>query len=171
MQNGDIQKENKKSYKMPVILVVVWVLIIMLFGYGIWQDKSDESSNDISFEETTIAPAANTNTTPADNMTDEQKNQARIRDSMRLSHMRMLQSILQSYYDDNEYYPEYIKNLVPDYLESLPQNPGPGGRAYVYTGIGSKPYSFYDMSYVLEVGADGIGSGMHIMSPSGIATP
>ncbi len=156
---------------MPVILVVVWVFIIVLFGYSLWQDKSDESSDDTFFEETTIVPAINTNTRLADNMTDEQKNQARIRDSMRLSHMRMLQSTFQSYYDDNEYYPEYIENLVPDYLESLPQNPGPGGQAYVYTGIGSKPFSYYDMSYVLEVGADGIGPGMHIMSPSGIATP
>ena len=85
--------------------------------------------------------------------------------------MKMLRATLESYRDDNEHYPELIEDLVPDYLESLPQNPGPGGQPYVYTGIGSKPYSYYDMSYTLEVGAEGIEPGMHIVSPGGLATP
>ena len=165
-------KSEKKSRKVPIILVVVWALIIVLFGYSMWVSKTNNNSNAL-LEETTIGPSeeTNTNTSLIANMTEEQRNQALIRDSLRLADMKKFRSILESYKEDNDHYPEVLDNLVPDYLDEIPNNPSPGGQEYVYTGIGSKPYSYYDLSYVLEVGAEGISPGMHIASPGGIATP
>jgi len=168
----NIVSKKKRLYKVPVILIVVWVSIIILFGYSLWVSKTNNNSN-ILFEETTISPSdeVNTNTSAIANMTKEQRTQAQIRDSLRLADMKKLRSALESYKEDNEHYPEVLDNLTPDYLKEIPVNPSPGGQEYVYTGIGSKPYSYYDLSYVLEVGAEGISPGMHIASPGGIATP
>jgi len=161
---------EKKSHKVPIILVVVWVLIIVLFGYSLWQDKSDESSDDImAGESTAVSDTANTNTASVEEMTEEQRDQALLRDTKRLSDMKLFRVTLETYRSDNGNYPETLDDLIPDYAEFLPRDPL--GQPYVYTGIGSKPYTYYDMSYNLEVGAEGIEAGMHIASPNGLATP
>ncbi|MFA5134165.1 MAG: hypothetical protein WC505_00035 [Patescibacteria group bacterium] len=167
------ETQRKKSYRVPVMLIVVWAFIIGLFAYSLWLDQDDENANEL-LPETTLssnADAEPVNDNPAVNMTDEERLQAESRDNKRLTDMKMLRIMLESYRDDNGNYPETLDALVPDYLEVIPSNPGPGGQPYTYTGIGSKPYAYYDMSYWLEVGLEGIAPGMHVMSPGGLATP
>ncbi len=164
---------KKRSYKLPVILVVVWIVIIALFGYSIWISKEDNV--DETGQATSIGAGGNANTTsisqPEVIMSDEEREQARIRDSKRLADVKQLRAKLEIYQEDNGYYPENLDSLVPDYLEYLPQNPTPGGTAYNYTGIGSSPYQYYDMTYTLEVGVEEIDPGMHVANPGGIAVP
>lgn len=167
------ETKQKKSFKVPVILVVVWVFIIGLFAYSLWLDRDDGDANEL-LSETSISPSTDSvsvNSNPAVNMTDEQRAQAESRDRKRLTDMKMLRTTLEMYNDDNGNYPEFLDDLVPDYLEFLPANSSPGGQIYTYTGIGAQPYSYYDLSYGLEVGIEGIGPGMHVMSPGGLATP
>ncbi|MFA6097928.1 MAG: hypothetical protein WCV50_03970 [Patescibacteria group bacterium] len=165
----------KKSHALPVILVVVWVAIIGLFAYSVWSGKQDKNEN--NYDEIALTSPENTNSeeisAPAVNvnMTEDEKTQARIRDSKRLSDMKRLRSILDEYRSKNGYYPEELENIVPDYIDALPQNPGPGGQPYVYNGIGSKPYTYYALSYELEVGDEGIDPGLHIAAPGSIAEP
>lgn len=173
MENSAENKKEKKSFTFPVILGVVWILIILLFGYSIWVEKDNETDNTI-YDETTFISGSDANTEtiqPAEQLTEEETNQARIRDSKRFSDIMRFRSALESYRVDNGNYPESLENLIPDYTDYLPQNPTPYGSTYVYTGIGTRPYSYYDLSYTLEVGVEGIDPGLHIATPSGPATP
>ncbi len=157
---------------MPTILVVVWALIILLFGYSLWIDKSEEN-NDLEMETTIGTPAQSelVNANPLDGMTEEQIDTARIRDSKRLADIKRLHGALNRYREDNENFPEALAQLIPDYIDAVPQNPNPGGKPYTYTGIGSSPFMYYDLSYILEAGVEGINPGLHVASPGGIATP
>ena len=169
MPEENQEQPKKRSYKVPIILVVVWGAIIALFSYSLLANKDTDAVPVTNLVETTIDATPVINAAPK--MTDAQIQQSRIRDTIRLNDMRSLRSALQEYNNDNGNYPEELDNLIPDYMETLPQNPVPGGQTYVYTGIGSKPYSYYDMTYELEVGAEGINPGLHVTSPGGIATP
>ncbi|MBU0598403.1 hypothetical protein KKF61_05470 [Patescibacteria group bacterium] len=167
------QVKQKKSLKMPLILVVVWLLIIALFGYSLWLDRNDNSDSSI-YEEVSLS-SDDTNSTaisaPPVDMSEAQKEQAGSRDSKRLNDIKSMRAALESYRHTNGNYPAALEDLVPDYFEFLPVNPSPGGKPYNYTGIGSEPFTYYDISYVLEIGAEGIDPGMHIANPSGLAAP
>jgi len=160
----------KKSFKAPAILIVVWTVIIILFGYSMWVDKTSENANK-EFEDTIVSPTEKETTiaSPPVNMTDEQRGQAQIRDTLRINDMKKLRSAIGLYFEDNENYPETFNVLVPNYLDEIPDNPFPGGQTYVYTGIGSKPFAYYEISYSLEVGTEGIGPGVHVASPDSVA--
>jgi len=169
-EQNDIKPKLKKSYKVPAILAVVWVLIIALFGYSVWVDKTNGNTNE-ALGETTISPVEKetTITSPPVNMTDEQRSQAQIRDNIRLTGIKKLRSALTSYFENNDFYPSTLDDLMSDYLDEIPHNPFPGGQEFVYTGIGVEPYSYYEISYALEVGTEGINSGIHVASPDAVA--
>lgn len=173
MDKTSPEPKKKKKVSTPLILVVVWALIIVLFGFALYQDDSDTDAAYVPVEPQIESPTDEQEEELArvSEMTEEQKEQARGRDLIRLEHMRQLMSALADYNEDNGNYPDDFDNLVPDYISSVPVNPDPGGMVYNYTGIGTKPYSYYEMAYRLEVGTDGIGPGMHIASPDGIAYP
>ncbi len=159
---------------MPAILVVVWVAIITLFGYSLWlgRDRADDEAN-LGGQGAALESAGNSNTAEGTvpSLSDEERTLAESRDLKRLADMKMMRAILESYQKDKGYYPNTLDDLKPDYLENLPVNPTPGGAEYVYTGIGVAPYGLYDMTYELEVGAEDIEAGAHVMSTSGIAAP
>ena len=105
-------------------------------------------------------------------LTTEERAQAVVRDAKRLVDVRSMQAALESYKKANDdSYPAELISLVPAYLNGLPGNPAPGGITYTYTPIGSEPYAFYDLSYVLEVGAENIAPGDHTATPEGVAMP
>jgi len=160
-------EQKKKSYKVPSILIFVWVLIIILFGYSLWIDKDDTNTNTTATKTTIESPDAD-EVAEAIEMTEQQREQARVRDGIRIEHIKSFRSALESYNADHGKYPEAVVDLIPDYLESIPENPSPGGLAYNYTGIGSSPFRYYEIAYKLEVGIENISSGLHVASPDSL---
>ena len=166
----NVPNNQSEKRKFSVILVIVGIAVILLFGYAWWQSQSDGDNDAVDNINDSIGDAINNNSTPAGaNITNEQREQARILDSKRLADIRIIQSALEEYKKGEKNYPEAIDSLKPDYLEIVPNDPT--GAPYVYTGIGSSPYTYYDLSYYLEVGAEGVEAGSHTASPGGIATP
>ncbi|GEM_PF-1644444 len=157
------------------VLIGVCIFALVLFGLALWTNQDKKAANE--FGESSLTNVndenigqSNTNAIIAQ-MSDEQKEQARIRDSKRLADIRSLRDALEKYKKDVGSYPQNLFLLKPRYLEEIPVNPAPGGQDYVYTPIGTEPYSIYDMSYSLEIGAEGVGPGEHIASSDGLATP
>jgi len=161
-------EQKKKSYKVPAILVFVWVLIIILFGYSLFIDKDADTNTTPTETTTTIESPDAESVAAAVEMTEQQKEQARVRDGIRVEHVKSFRSALALYQADHEKYPETVTDLVPDYLESIPGNPSPGGVTYNYTGIGSSPYRYYELAYKLEVGTQNISAGLHVASPDSL---
>lgn len=159
-------EKKKKSYKVPAILVFVWILIAVLFGYSLWVEK-DSNTNTAPTETTIESPDAE-EVAEAIEMTEQQRKQALVRDGIRIEHVKSFRTALATYHGDNEKYPETVADLVPDYLESIPENPSPGGLTYNYTGIGSSPFRYYEFAYKLEVGVENISAGLHVASPDSL---
>ncbi len=105
------------------------------------------------------------------------KDAAKKRDEQRINDMETIRDAMKKYYDKNSTYPGELGMLVPEFLDQVPENPSPGGAIYSLTGIGaevkpgSKQYKYYDLVYVLEVGAKDLEPGMHVANPDGIAVP
>lgn len=160
---------NKKT----VLIVIIAVIIIGLSigSYFVFFNKKIDNKN---FQSANINFSSNnfpTNNPAVANMSEAEKSQALLRDQKRLSDIRQLQLSLAAYYKDNESYPEQLTDLLTKYIQAIPGNPNPGGIIYTYTPAGASPYKSYSLSYVLEIGAEGIGPGSHLATPSGIATP
>jgi hypothetical protein len=157
------------------VLIGVCVIALILFGLALWTNQDKKATEQLG--ESSLANANDENIGQTNinaviaQMTDEQKELARIRDSNRLADIRSLRDALDKYKKDVGSYPQDLPLLKPRYLEEIPVNPVPGGQDYVYTPIGTEPYSIYDMSYSLEIGAEGVGPGEHIASSDGLATP
>lgn len=162
------EQAPKKKFKIPTILVIVWIVIIILFGYALLIDRQDEPKADDELQRTTLEEPTNVNSS-LKAMSEAQQDQARIKDSKRLADMKRLRAVLEEFKEAKDFYPTDLESIVPTYLEFVPRDPN--GQDYGYTCIGSEPCAYYDMSYVLEIGVEGISPGMHIASPQGIATP
>lgn len=166
---------KKKSVVVPTVLVVVWACIIVLFGYSLWSGRNSTTADETNDTNAAISTPEGTNTptlgTPPQQMSETEREQARMRDTKRLSDIKMIQVALESYKKASAAYPESLSQLVPTYLKDLPTNPSPGGMEYSYTAIGGTPYTYYDLNYYLEIGADDIALGDHTASPGGVATP
>jgi len=162
-----MEEQKKKKYKMPTILIFVWILIIALFGYSLLIDKDDTDAN-TTLTGTTIESPDAEEVAETIEMTEQQKEQAQVRDGIRIEHVKLFRTALATYHGDNEKYPETVAELVPDYLESIPENPSPGGLTYNYTGIGSSPFRYYEFAYKLEVGVENISAGLHVASPDSL---
>ena len=176
---------------------IICVLTLLVFtGWGCSDDSTNENANETKdinegleyFEwdevnaNENVNENENTNETLETNEntnlgveeaepTVEAESDAELRDIQRLSHVRIIQGAIITYHDANGNYPDTKADLIPDYLASWPVNPTPGGADYVYTPIGSLPAQYYDLSYELEVGTEGIIEGVHVANPDGIAVP
>ncbi|MFH1235395.1 MAG: hypothetical protein V1685_00455 [Parcubacteria group bacterium] len=158
-----------------IIIVSILILIVGGGGYYLGTRNTNEANipaNQVITNEGTV----NTNTIidlsqVNANLTGEDLAQAKSRDEKRVNDIRSFQAALEKYKDERDAYPDTLIALVPDYLDGLPGNPSPGGITYTYTPIGSSPYTYYDLSYVLEVGVDDITIGDHSATPDGVATP
>ncbi|HCJ52124.1 MAG: hypothetical protein A2898_03525 [Candidatus Kerfeldbacteria bacterium RIFCSPLOWO2_01_FULL_48_11] len=156
------------------IILIVLILVAGAIGYYIGtRNKSadipaDEAiTNEGTVNTNTIIDLSQVNA----NLTGDELVQAQTRDEKRVNDIRSIQAALEKYKNDKGAYPEALTGVVPDYLDGLPGNPSPGGITYTYTPIGSAPYTYYDLSYVLEVGVDDITIGDHSATPDGVATP
>ena len=163
---------NKKT---ALVIIIVAIIIGLGIGsYFIFFQKKTNNTNSIA---TVNSNATNNSFVPDNynpaiaNMAPEQKVQAESRDSKRLSDIRSLQTALDAYNKKNDGYPEKLTDLLSGYINAIPGNPNPGGIIYTYTPIGTSPYAFYDLGYVLEVGAEGLEQGFHTASPNGLAVP
>ncbi len=88
------------------------------------------------------------------------------RDKQRIKDIRAIQSAAEVYTKEKKSYPEKLENLSPKYLKELPKDPTfKDEKGYLYTPIGSEPYSLYDLTYQLEVGFDDFEPGTHIANP------
>ena len=56
--------------------------------------------------------------------------QRRARDDDRKNDLKNIQSSLETYYSDNNVYPDAMADLVPDYMQAVPTDPQ--GAAYTY---------------------------------------
>lgn len=157
--------------KIIFIITAVIVIGLGLAGYFVFSAKNINNTNS-SPANTNIASTNLLNNNPAlANMSETEKSQALLRDEKRLSDIRQLQVALTDYYKDNESYPEKLTDLLTKYIQAIPGNPNPGGIIYDYTPVGTSPYKSYTLSYVLEIGAEGVDHGSHLATPQGIATP
>jgi len=107
------------------------------------------------------------------------------RDAKRVSDVKQLQSALELYYNDASGYPPTATiegdclSYDPDsgggfgatcktdgttFMNIVPTNPSPNGMSYDY----SETDGSYSLTYKLESGAGGLGSGIHTASEQGI---
>ncbi len=104
------------------------------------------------------------------------------RDAKRVSDIKQIQSAMELYYNDANGYPDATNSKINDetfgtgsmsydgttYMNIIPSNPNPGGEEYAYEETDNQSYS---LTYKLESGAGGIGSGFHTASEQGIQLP
>ena len=164
------QTSPAKKRTVPVLMVVVWAAIAALFGYSIW--ASDNDDDQTAGGQATVIADANPDTAireVAADMSESEKKSATERDQQRVADIKTIRSGLGDYYEATGHYPSSLEDLVPNYVDTLPTNPTPGGTDYSYTGIGSAPFMYYDLVYALEVGVDDIGPGQHVANPEGLS--
>ncbi|XOU94169.1 MAG: hypothetical protein ACNFW9_04965 [Candidatus Kerfeldbacteria bacterium] len=160
--------------RFPTIIIIAVVALLILFGFALWQEESNQGAIVNTGPETSFQPTAINEETigePAKELTEEESNEASDRDETRLTDIKKMQEALENYKDNNGNYPDNFEGLVPDYMEIVPTDPSLNGTEYNYTGIGASPYMYYDMTYTLEVGVNDINPGMHVANPDGIAVP
>ncbi len=103
------------------------------------------------------------------------------RDTMRISHIKQIQTALELYFNDNIKYPDNITPGEPIgsfnaivYMPEMPKNPTPVGN----NCIGSPEYSYalkengqsYELKFCLENESESLYSGVNIATPAGIST-
>ena len=105
------------------------------------------------------------------------------RDARRVSDVKQIQSALELYYNDVNGYPDEgtvtegtindeawgtgsVNNDGTTYMNIVPGNPDPGGAEYAYEVAADN--QTYSLTYKLESGAGGIGSGFHTATEKGI---
>ncbi len=98
--------------------------------------------------------------------------EAQIRDDKRLADIRQMASALELYYNDYNAYPQYLQNLSPNYLYTLPATPTPiDGNCTavqsVYTYTRYTP-SHYTLTFCLGAQTGGYSSGPRTLSEAGI---
>ena len=104
------------------------------------------------------------------------------RDAKRVSDIKQAQTALELYYSDQSGYPVATGNLGSSYvclgtagfattsacpgayMGLIPSNPAPNGATYVYTGNASG----YTITFNLESGTGGLGSGGHTADQTGM---
>ena len=96
---------------------------------------------------------------------------AKSRDARRVSDIKQIQTALELYYQDANGYPSaaamptVIAYSGSTYMGQVPLNPAPNGATYTYTSAGGSTYS---ITFNLESGTGGLGSGNHTASPNGL---
>ncbi|MFC1687758.1 hypothetical protein ACFL0L_04205 [Patescibacteria group bacterium] len=161
-----------------IIFIIALIIVVGFVAYYIGKSGSEEDASNSTTDSKSANEDATINTNTIvdlsqvnSNLSGDELKQAESRDKKRVSDIRSIQSALEEYKSDNDQYPEKITALTTEYLDVIPGNPVPGGITYTYTPIGTAPYLFYDLSYVLEVGIEDITIGDHTATPDGIATP
>lgn len=170
---------SANSHKIKELYAWIIIALVVLIGGGIFSyyaffnNKVAKESGKVSGAEVNqnISQDNEESGNPVVNMLPEQKAQAEVRDQKRLEDIKRLQAVLLQYFKEKQSYPKELAELVPKYIEMIPVNPAPGGASYNYTPIGTAPYKFFDLSYTLEAGVEGLEPGMHFASPNGIAEP
>lgn len=157
----------------PLLVLALFLAVVVgIFWYftrdgGVLAPTGNENVNG-SFVANTNQPVT-TNTTNTGTIIDQV---ARARDLQRVNDVRLLQGAITEFYGDRGVYPASFDDLLAEeYMAQLPENPTPGGIAYVYTPIGAEPFRFYTISYQLEVGVEDVAAGDHTANPNGIAQP
>lgn len=146
---------------------IVIIIVVLILGGGIyWYYTQNKADINIPSLESPQASETNQNTNTPSTIFSKV---AETRDLKRFSDLRTIQAALSAYFGENQSYPGSLEELS-DYLEVVPRDPQYPAKEYVYTPIGASPYKFYDLSYTLEVGIEGIGAGQHVATPSSIAT-
>ncbi len=102
----------------------------------------------------------------SDPLTSQLRSAAASRDKRRLADVQALRQALDLSKGDHGAYPEALAGLVPDYFATVPHDPKTL-LPYGYTVIGSGG-DFYDLTYTLEVGSDGIVAGEHTATPEAL---
>jgi len=154
--------------KKILAMLGVFVLTIVLVGCGSSGDTDPVKTLDINagledFQFDEIDENINTNISV---LTGEEKEVAKSNDELRTETVKKIQTALELFAANNASYPETYDELVPDYLEVWPDDPG--SYEYVYTPIGALPARFYDVSYQLELDTDELSAGVNIASPDEI---
>lgn len=173
--------------KKAIIGIICLSLVLVIAGWGCSTDDTEESTiivkdineglDEFTWEnvnenvnEAVVNENINLGVEEAEPTTEEEV-AAETRDKQRLTDIRSIQAAIELYKADNDNYPDSSGDLIPDYLSAWLVNPAPGGADYIYTPIGSLPAQYYDLSYELEAGTEGIIEGVHVANPDGIAVP
>jgi prepilin-type N-terminal cleavage/methylation domain-containing protein len=96
---------------------------------------------------------------------------AKSRDAKRVSDIKQVQTALELYYQDANGYPSAaamptsITYSGSTYMGVVPTNPAPNGTTYTYSSDGG---SSYTITFTLESGTGGLGTGIHTASPNGL---
>jgi prepilin-type N-terminal cleavage/methylation domain-containing protein len=96
---------------------------------------------------------------------------AKARDAVRVSNIKQIQTALEMYYQDANGYPSAAAMPTSlatggnTYMGTVPTNPSPGGSTYTYTSSGGTSYT---ITFTLESGTGGLGTGLHSATPSGL---
>jgi hypothetical protein len=160
------------------IYIAIFALVAISGGIGIfwWSHTNDNTDQMASINASTNQNSNaneminNTAPAPTNFLTGALLQEAKARDAKRLGDISTIMTALTSYQGDNGGYPDELIALIPEYLDSVPENPTPKGVTYSYTPIGTAPYSYYSLNYNLEVGSGDVIAGDHEASPDGIAT-
>ncbi|MFH1598228.1 MAG: hypothetical protein ABIB97_04130 [Patescibacteria group bacterium] len=161
-----MEELNKKDNKSLVIIALIVAVAAAGFIYW-WMSREEETTTNQNQNVNKILILPEDTTPPA--QSDDPS--ATQRDSERLHDVRTLSVALKEYFEAEGGYPEQIAVLVTaEYLDSIPDNPEPGGQEYSYSGSGDVPYQDYELCYSLEMGIEGISSGEHCAKATTLAT-
>jgi len=111
---------------------------------------------------------------------------ARSRNARRLADIRQIQTALEMYYNDQNYYPTAVSSAVPSpiasgttvYMNIVPKPPLPGdltacgtpiGYTYATAAQGSIANGTYTLNYCLGSAVNNIIAGMNTATPAGIS--
>ncbi|HHA19177.1 MAG TPA: hypothetical protein ENK70_05675 [Methylophaga sp.] len=163
---------NIKDIKVTILVVIGIIIIIAAAIYAL--ASNEEVSIDIisSTINTAVATNESLDLPSVEELTEEEKSDAQVRDQERIAEVGDIESALKDFVEAKGYYPTTIDEIVPDYISKLPTDPMPESYEYTYTCIGStNPCVLYDLSYILEVGTDELPAGLNLVSPEEIAIP
>lgn len=171
---------NKQSKALIIILVFFILLAVMgVGGYFIYsnyqKNQAEETARLTALEEERQRQAA----LEAQRQAEEAQQQAQEdadaqllesqaqqeRDRQRIQDIHGMQVALEFYYDDQQSYPPFLPDqgtFSQDdkvYLDTIPQNPTPGGTEYLYSvNDGSEGYT---LEFTLEVGMGDLKEGLN----------
>ena len=88
------------------------------------------------------------------------------KDARRVKDIVNIQSALELYFLDYEYYPQNLDELVKEgYLPNIPKDPESDEYEYKYTPIGVEPVNYYDLSFYQEQGLNDYKHGENMVNP------
>ncbi|MFW0837582.1 MAG: hypothetical protein ACKKL5_01130 [Candidatus Komeilibacteria bacterium] len=148
---------NSKSSRKIFIIAAIIVGLVVIAGGAYWFINAMQvpTDNIVINDQRLNNNMLLNNSVAVDNNINEQQSPVsddieQERDEQRLQDIFSLRSALAIYYVSEKVYPDKLEDLIPTYLQELPQDPLADSQNYVYIGAGDQ--TSYQINFSLESG-------------------